>query len=180
MGTRRSPSAPQWQVILEEMRSENRATLEAVLAFRSEFDARVDRIEREGQERDATLMLAIGDVAREVRAHSTDLTELKRLALRHGSDIVDIKGELVEVKSDIVSLKQGVSELKQDVSELKELGRQHTADIAELRVAVADNTKEIRDLSERIDGFGRLEGRVVALERRAADSEGGGRTPPPA
>jgi len=29
MGTRKSPSAPQWQVILEEMKSQNRSTMES-------------------------------------------------------------------------------------------------------------------------------------------------------
>jgi len=43
MGSRRPQSAPRWQVILEEMRPENRATLEAVLTLQRTFEARMDR-----------------------------------------------------------------------------------------------------------------------------------------
>lgn len=153
MGTRRAPSAPQWQVILEEIRSENRATLEAVLALRTTFEMRMDRVEREGRERDDLLTRAVGDIGLEVRQHSSELTELKRLALRHGSDIQELKD---------LGREHGV-----DIQGLKELGRQHSADIQELRVTVQANTVELRALSQKVDALNRLEERVAALEKRS-------------
>jgi chromosome segregation ATPase len=165
MGTRRSPSAPQWQVILEEMRSENRATLEAVLAFRSSLEARIERLDVESRDRDAAASLAVADLRREVRQHSSDLTELKRLALRHGGDIDGLKGD--------------VTQLRGDVTELKQVAQHHGTDIRELKVSVQENTLELRGLSQKVDALNRLEERVAALERRAAEAEGSS-TPPPA
>ena len=60
-------SGPAWQVILEEMRSQNRATLEAIEAFRGWLEERVERLDRERRERDGALLLAITDLRREVR-----------------------------------------------------------------------------------------------------------------
>ena len=91
MGTRKSPSAPQWQVILEDIRSQNRSTLEAVEAFRQSIEERIDRLDHDGRDRDGLLALAVTDLRQEVRQHTTDLTELKRLSLRHGADIRELK-----------------------------------------------------------------------------------------
>lgn len=94
MGTRKPSSAPQWQVILEDIRSQNRSTIEAVLAFRSALETRLDRIDAESRDRDTTLARAFADLRQEVGRQSTDLTELKRLYLRFGSDIGELKAEV--------------------------------------------------------------------------------------
>jgi hypothetical protein len=153
MGTRRAPSAPQWQVILEEIRSQNRSTLEAVEAFRQSIEERIDRLDRDSRDRDGVLSLALGDLRQEVRLQATDLTELKRLSLRHGNDI----GELKELGRRRVG----------DIAELKELSQRHSHDVRELKVTVQENTVELRSLSLRVDALNRLEERVSALERRA-------------
>lgn len=138
MGTRKAPSAPQWQVILEDIRSQNRSTMEAVEAFRQSIEERIDRLDRDTRDRDGLLALAITDLRQEVQHHTTELTELKRLSLRHGSDI----------------------------AELKELGQRHSHDIRELKVMVQENTVEVRGLSQRVEALNRLEERVAALEKR--------------
>jgi hypothetical protein len=141
MAKRRGPSAPEWQLILEEIRSLNRATLEAVLTFRTTLEARLDRVERESRERDDLLARAIGDIGREVRQHTSDLTELKRLALRHG----------------------------QDVEELKALGRQHSVDIQELNALGRQHGAVLHMLDARTlqhsGALSRLEERVGTLEK---------------
>lgn len=60
-------SGPAWQVILEEMRSQHRATLEAIAACRWSLEERIERLDRESRGRDGTLLLAITDLGREVR-----------------------------------------------------------------------------------------------------------------
>ena len=153
MGTRKAPSAPQWQVILEDIRSQNRTTMEAVEAFRQSIEERIDRLDLDSRERDGLLALAITDLRREVRQQGSDLTELKRIGLKHGGDI----GELKELGLRHSS----------DIAELKELGKGQSHDIRELKVTVQENTVELRNLSQRVDALNRLEERVAALEKRA-------------
>jgi hypothetical protein len=144
-------------VILEEMRSENRATLEAVLAFRSALEARLDRVDQESRGRDETLSLAISDIQGQLRLHSSDLTELKRLSLRHGADIAELKEMGLRHSAGIA---------------------EHGADIGELKLGLRENTIELRSLSQKVDALNRLEDRVAALEKRAVGPEGGS-TPSP-
>lgn len=153
MGTRKAPSAPQWQVILEDIRSQNRTTMEAVEAFRQSIEERIDRLDGGSKDRDGLLALAITDLRREVRQQGSDLTELKRIGLKHGGDI----GELKELGLRHSS----------DIAELKELGKGQSHDIRELKVTVQENTVELRNLSQRVDALNRLEERVAALEKRA-------------
>jgi chromosome segregation ATPase len=181
MGTRKPPSAPEWQVSLEDIRSQNRSTLEAVEAFRSSFEQRMDRVEHESRDRDATLALAIADLRREVGANSTDLTELKRLSLRQGGDISELKELVRQHGIDITELEElgrqhsaDISELKQlgrqqstDISELKHIGQETVSDIRELRLTVQGSTVELRGLSQKVDALNRLDERVAALERRS-------------
>jgi chromosome segregation ATPase len=154
-------------VILEEMRSENRATLEAVVAFRSSLEARIERLDYESRDRDAALSLALGELRREVREHSKDLTELKRLSLRLGADSDGLK-ELGLQHSAIITENSGdIRELKGDIRELKGI-------VYELGIGVRENTVELRSLSHALN---RLDARVAGLEERVAS---GGSTPPPA
>jgi DNA repair ATPase RecN len=179
MGTRKSPSAPQWQVILEDIRSQNRSTLEAVEAFRQSIEERIDRLDRESRGRDELLALAVTGLQREVRQHSTDLTELRRLSLRHGADIVELKDLNQCHGQDIVELKELAQRHGQDIDELTGLGRQHSADLREVKLTVQENTVELRSLSQKVDVLNRLEERVAVLERRAAEPERSS-TPPQA
>ncbi len=193
MGTRKSPSAPQWQVILEEMKSQNRSTMEAVEAFRQSIEERIDSLDRDSRDRDGLMALALTDLRQEVRQHTTDLTELKRLSLRHGGDIAELKDLGQQHSADIAELKDlgqqhsaDIAELKElgqqhsaDIAELRELGQQHRADIREVKVTVQENTVGLRSVSQKVDALNRIEERVAALERRAAEPEGSS-TPPPA
>jgi hypothetical protein len=106
MGTRKAPSAPQWQVILEEIRSQNRSTMEAVEAFRQSIEERIDRLDRDSRDRDGLLALAITDLREEARQHGSDLTELKRMGLKHGADIAEIKDLGLRHSADMAELKE--------------------------------------------------------------------------
>jgi len=166
MGTRKAPSAPQWQVILEDIRSQNRTTMEAVEAFRQSIEERIDRLDADSKDRDGLLALAITDLRREVRQQGSDLTELKRIGLKHGGDIGELKELGLRHSSDIAELKELGLRHSSDIAELKELGKGQSHDIRELKVTVQENTVELRNLSQRVDALNRLEERVAALEKR--------------
>jgi protein-disulfide isomerase-like protein with CxxC motif len=88
MGSRKPPSAPQWQVILEEIRSENRATLEAVLTFRTTLESGLDRVEQQSQARDDLAFQAIRAIQRKLDEHGTDIAQTR----------VDIRENTIEVR----------------------------------------------------------------------------------
>lgn len=67
------PSEPPWQIILEEIRSQNRATIEAVEASRVALEQRIDRLEHETRTRDAALEMAIRELRLDVRQVQGDV-----------------------------------------------------------------------------------------------------------
>lgn len=80
MPTKKQPSqrpAPPWQVILEEIRFQNRATIEAVEASRAALEQRIDRLERETSTRDAALEMAIRELRLDVRQLQGDVKALQ-------------------------------------------------------------------------------------------------------
>lgn len=62
-----SSSGPAWQVILEEIKSQNRSTIEAVESSRAVLEQRIDRLDQESRARDGTLELAIRQLRADVR-----------------------------------------------------------------------------------------------------------------
>jgi DNA repair ATPase RecN len=138
MASKKRSSGPAWQVILEEMRSQNRATIEAVAAFRVSLEERIERLDQESRDRDGSLALAIADLRREVRQNTTDIAEVGTDVKQNGADI----------------------------AELKRIGQQYGVDIRDLKVTVQQNNVELRGLANKVDALNRLEERVAALERR--------------
>jgi hypothetical protein len=152
MAKKRSSSGPAWQAILEDIRSQNRTTLEAVEAFRASIEERIDRLDRESRQRDDTLAFAIGELRREVRRNTADIVELRQLG--------------IEDRKDLAELKQLVQEHGTGIAELKQLGLQHNVEIRDLKVNVQENTVGLRALAAKVDALNRLDERVSALERR--------------
>ncbi len=74
-------------VILEDMRSQNRATIEAVAAFRGSIEERIDRLDRESRSRDSLLELAIRDLRATVQQNSADIR-------KNGADIEGLAGKV--------------------------------------------------------------------------------------
>jgi predicted RNase H-like nuclease (RuvC/YqgF family) len=100
----RGSAGPAWQILLEDIRSQNRATIEAVLTAGERTNARIDRVEQEMREGFTLLGVA-------VRQNSSDIRELKR-------DVSELKRDVSELKQDVSGLKQDVSGLKTDVARL--------------------------------------------------------------
>jgi chromosome segregation ATPase len=138
------PPEPPWQVILEDMRSQNRATLEAVQSFEARY-AR-DRVE------DRTRNDARFDTIEEVlREHTRDIREIR-------TDVGQLKTDVAELKTDVAVLKTDVAVLKTDVAELK-------TDVAVLKTDVAAIKADLQRVEGKVDHQSALEPRVAALER---------------
>jgi DNA repair ATPase RecN len=83
----RKASAPSWQVILEEIRSQNRTTIEAVEAARVVLEQRIDRLDQETRSRDGLLERAIRENSLEIRQHGVDIRDLKSAVNQNSIDI---------------------------------------------------------------------------------------------
>jgi hypothetical protein len=167
MARKRSSSGPAWQAILEDIRSQNRTTVEAIEAFRASIEERIERLDRESRQRDDTLALAIGELRREVRRNSADIVELRQLGVEDRNGIAELTRLGMEDRADIAELRHLAQEHGADIAELKQLGLQNSVEIRDLKVDVRENTVELRALSAKVDALNRLDERVSALERHA-------------
>ena len=95
---RKASAGPAWQIILEEMRSQNRATLEAVETARAALEERIDRLDRESRDRDIALEAALRV---DVQKNSTHTKQLQG----------DVRG-LAATLDSLVSIEQRVSALE--------------------------------------------------------------------
>ena len=131
------PPEPPWQVILEDIRSQNRATLEAVESFEGRYarDRTEDRARTDGR------FDVIEGVLRE-----------------HSRDIREIKGDVAVLKTDVAELKTDVAVLKTDVAEIK-------TDVAVIKADVAAIKTDLRRVDGKVDHLSALEPRLASLER---------------
>jgi chromosome segregation ATPase len=122
MATRRrtSPPEPPWQVILEDIRSQNRATIEAVEASRVELNARLDRQGAETDARFTVVEAAIRGVATDVAVLKTDVAVLK-------TDVAVLKSDVAVLKTDVASLKTDLRRVEGKVDGLSPLEARVTA-----------------------------------------------------
>ena len=152
MPSRKERSEPPWLVILEDIRSQNRATLEAVEASRVSHDGKLDRFAEETRSRFTVVETAIQSTNRTVAAldrkfelrfeQSDEQNRLRFAALEAALQRID-----QESRSRDASLELAVRDVK---------------------VAVQQNSVDIRDLTGKVEALSRLEERVSALERRGA------------
>jgi chromosome segregation ATPase len=95
-------------LLLEDMRAQNRATIEAVETSRQALEQKIDTLTRDTSERIAVLDAAIKHLAQEGRSHDASLD----LAIR------DLKVSVQENSVDIRDLKAGLQQNSIDVREL--------------------------------------------------------------
>jgi len=72
MASKKKACEPPWQVIIEEIRSQSRATIEAVEASRRALEQRIDRLDQESRARDTTLEMAIRELRLSVQQNSAE------------------------------------------------------------------------------------------------------------
>ena len=101
----RKSAGPAWHVILAEMRSQNRATIEEVQATRTALERRMDRLGQESRERDVLLEAA-------VRQNSADIRELK-------GEVKVLQGDVKVLQDDVKALQGEMKELQGDVRGLQ-------------------------------------------------------------
>jgi uncharacterized protein YlxW (UPF0749 family) len=60
-------------VLLEDIRSQNRATIEALQATRDALEEKIDQVDRNSQARDAVLEAAVRQNGKDIRKNSEDI-----------------------------------------------------------------------------------------------------------
>jgi hypothetical protein len=102
------PTEPHWQIILEEIRSQNRATIEAVEVSREALERRIDRLEQETRVRDGMHEMAIRELKLEVRQLQADMRTLQ-------GDVRTLQGDVRTLTSKVEAL----SHIEERVSALE-------------------------------------------------------------
>lgn len=77
MPARKQPPSPPWQVILEEIRSQNRLTIEAVETSRASLEERINRLEQESRSRGSMLEMAIRELRLTVQQLQGDVKSVQ-------------------------------------------------------------------------------------------------------
>src|SRR5262245_32390042 len=101
MPSRKKQDAPSWQVILEDIRTQNRTTRGAVAAARIVLGSRVGRLDQESRARDAAQELAIRQNSLEIRELKAETRELKAGVQQNSLDIRELKAETGELKAGV-------------------------------------------------------------------------------
>jgi hypothetical protein len=154
MPTKKKPEPP-WQVILEEIRSQNRATIEAVEVNRESLEQQIEQLRRETGVRLETLELAIG---------------ASREAIDGNRDAIEGVRERVEqVERTMAARLHALEEMLGRIDQ-ESRSRDASLDVAirDLKVSVQQNSVDLRELATKFVALTRLEERVAALERRSA------------
>src|SRR5438270_8821198 len=132
-------------VILEDIRSQNRATMEALQATRAALEEKIDQVDRNSQARDAVLEAAVRQNSKDIRQNSEDI-------LKNSEDIRKNSEDVRKNSEDIRKNSEDILKNSEDI-------RKNSEDIG-------TNSEDIRVLTTRVDALGPLDQRVSALERR--------------
>src|SRR5438552_7591776 len=74
-------------VILEDIRSQNRATMEALQATRAALEEKIDQVDRNSQARDAVLEAAVRQNSKDIRTNSDDIRKNTEDIRKNSDDI---------------------------------------------------------------------------------------------
>ena len=122
MATRRRTTSPEsaWQVILEDIRSQNRATLEAVRSSHASLSGQIAEV-------DERLGGRLSLVEGAVRQNSADIRELKADVAGLKTDFAEMKADFAEMKSDVADMKSDLRRVEGKVDGLGPLAERVTA-----------------------------------------------------
>jgi hypothetical protein len=148
MPTKKKEPEPPWQVILEEIRSQNRATIEAVEVSRESLEQQIGELRHETGVRFETLERAVGGLQEGIAGNREKIEQVEQTLAARMDLLEKALGRMdQESRSRDASLEVAVRELK---------------------VSVQQNSLDLRDLGAKMEALSRLEERVAALERRSA------------
>ena len=138
MPTNRQGSEPPWQVILEEIHSQGRATIEAVETNREALEQRMDQYQERTEAR-------------------FDIVEAAIAGNREA-----IEGLERRLTARIEALEQALNRVDQE-SRARDASLELA--IRELKVSIQQSSVDSRNVGARLEALNRLEERVAALER---------------
>jgi chromosome segregation ATPase len=162
MASKKGRAEPRWVVILEDIRSQNRATVEAVGASHTALAERIDRFEERTESRFDVVEAAIQSNSRGIAALDHRMGSLEG---RMGSleERLERSDEQNRIRFD--ALEAALQRIDQESR-----SRDASLELAvrDLKVSVQQNSVDTRDLAGKVEALSRLEERVSALERRGA------------
>ncbi len=127
-------------IILEEIRSQNRVTIEAIEATRVALEAKIDQVDRNSKARDSVLEAAVRQNSADIKTNGTDIR-------KNGAHI-----------------RKNSADIRRNSAEI----RKNSADIQKNSDHTRKNSEDIRVLTVRVEALGPLDHRVSAIERRLA------------
>lgn len=136
---------PAWQVILEEIRSQNRIAMEAVQSHHEE--ARIE----------------IQNFRGEVHA---DMSMLRTLIQGHSIDIHDVKTGMARVDTKVDRIETRVGNLETRVGNLDTKVGELDTKVDRLGTKMGEVDAKVDRLETKVDKLAPLEERVAALERQ--------------
>lgn len=127
MPRKNQPPGPAWQVILEEIRSQNRSTIEAVDATRVALEQRIESLDRDTRSRDAVLEAAIQESLSRVSILEAAIQRLDQdtrsrdasLEVAIGDLKVSVQQNSVDIR-DLAGKVEALGRLEQRVSALEQ------------------------------------------------------------
>jgi chromosome segregation ATPase len=173
---RRTSDAPDdstaWRVHVEDIKAQNRMTIEVVEAFRRTVEERFDHIESQRQQSETSLAAALRGVRVElgtkiekvdVRLQSVE-TKVDNLEVK--VDRIDTRLQVVETKVEKIDTRLQVVETKVEKIDARLQVVETKVDRLEVKVDRIDS--RLQTVEIKVDTLVPLEGRVSALERRPA------------
>jgi predicted RNase H-like nuclease (RuvC/YqgF family) len=112
--------APAWQVILEEIKSQNRSTIEAVESSRTALEQRIDRLDQESRARDAVLEGAIRHLGADLRRIDANVEKLD-------GKVTELDGKVERLDGKVTELDRKVEKVDAKVEGLVVLEERVTA-----------------------------------------------------
>ena len=88
-------------VILEDIRSQNRATMEALQATRAALEEKIDQVDRNSQARDAVLEAAVRQNSKDIRQNSEDILKNSEDIRKNSEDILKNSEDIRKNSEDI-------------------------------------------------------------------------------
>jgi hypothetical protein len=179
MPGRKKPSVGEWTVvldemrrhgvILEEMRSQNRATIEVVEARYESLTQRFDDAQEETNERFAVVEGSIRSLAEETRRRDEGLAAaLQQVDDRSRARDEALAAQIREVDEGSRTRDEALALQIREVDAGSRARDEHLeVTLRELKVNVLENGVDLRALAGKVEALSRIEDRVTALEKRA-------------
>jgi hypothetical protein len=151
MESKKPRSEPRWTIILEEMRFQNRVTLEAVESSRTALEERMDRAEQKSEARFTVIEAAIRSTAKNGAALESRMSSLERT--------LELSDQ--ENRARFAALEAALQRM-----DLESRSRDASLELAirDVKVNVQQNSVDLRDLAIKVDALSNIEARVAALE----------------